>query len=253
MGTATLAAGASLLVIPALLLFYVGLLFSRRAQTSPEPLMLSVFATFWFSGAFVIATIAMHSILGLFGVLDLSVHRALNYARTAPLALALWALLYYLVFLYTGRRALGVPLAILYAGYFGYLIWYQTTGGPLEISVSDWDVRLSPLEPASSMRATMYALLFGGPLILATIAYGTLFFGVHERTARYRIATVTLSFLVLFACIMGALLLRLEGEPWFPLTYEVPIVIACVGIVLAYRPPRWVRVHWNLRPMEASA
>lgn len=91
-----------------------------------------------------------------------------TYLRAPPLALALWGLLYYVAYLYAGRRAWLLPLG-LFAGILGGVLVALDASG----HAGGWT-----------------ALLVAAPVLGAALAYASLYRRAGARAQRYRIALV---------------------------------------------------------------
>jgi hypothetical protein len=248
----TLAAGAALMLATAALFAYVGrLMFHRPTRPESHGAMLS-FGVWWLAGAAVLALASSHTLLALAGVRDAGPHAVINYLVGSQLALALASLVYYLLFLYTGRRAVRVPVAIAYAGYFAFLMWYFTLYGPGTIVDGTWAVRSLPANPPPPSVATLFGLALALPALGSVLAYASLLLRLRERTPRYRVAMVSAGVLVLFVSLLVAFVAGWQGSDFFPLTYELPGLVAGVMVLWAFRPPRWVQHRFGIESVEAG-
>ena len=228
--------GALLPLSTAVLLVYVGSLIARRPTKANDALAMRLFAVWWFSAATIILLASAPTLLSLLGVSDMEVIRAISIVNAAPLAIGLCSLLYYLVYIYTGRRKAIWPLAAAYAVFFAFEIVYFTAFGPRHLEASTFAVRsVADARPPAWMRIG-FGLGVAVPILAALVAYASLYPRAGEPAARRRIALVSTAFGVWFAPVLLALLLDWSRYAWFPLVYQAPGVVAAILIVMAYRP-----------------
>lgn len=238
---ALLAWSAALNLATGALLIYAGFRVARRQASGEARLALRMFATWWFAVAAVILISGSPTLLYLAGVTSLSIHVALVYAVAAPLAVALWALLYYLVYIYTGRRWAIWPLGGAYALFFLFELYYFSAFGERRLDVTDWSVRTVGGAFPPTWLSLTFAVLLAVPILVVIVAYGRLYFRVKDRPHRYRVALISSAFLAWFGAVLVGYLLGWDRAEWFPLVYEAPGVIASLLVVAAFRPPRWVQ------------
>lgn len=239
--------GAILPIATALLLAYVGtLVTTKRAGEDARPALVA-FAVWWFSAASVLVITAMPTVLTLLGVGDATLFTALVYLNAVPLSVALCALLYYLTYIYTGRRSAIWPLALLYSAFFAFTLFYYSQAGPRHVEITAYSVRtLGEVRPAAWLSA-LFGILLAGPILTAVVLYASLFFRLKEAEQRYRVAIVSTAFGLWFAPVLVGFLAGWSGAEWFPLVYEAPGVFAATLIVLAFKPPSFVQRRWQRR------
>jgi hypothetical protein len=231
------------------MLAYVSALTWKRKVAPTERGAMRAFAVWWAAAAAVLFLTIARTALAMLGVQDLAPYVAMRYALAAPLAIAVWGLLYYLLYLYTGTRRVLWPLTAAYVGVFAYFLWYFSQGGAPTLQTTDWDVRLVSEPSPGPQAASAFGLVFGLPVIVATLAYGSLFFRVKERTQRWRIGMVSLGFLQLFGMVVVGFLAGWNKRDWYPLTYQLPALAASVMFLLAYHPPEALRARLRLEPL----
>jgi hypothetical protein len=229
--------GVTFPIATALLLAYVSVLVSRR-HTSPDgELPLRMFSLWWACAGAVILLASMPTLLSVVGVSDVSLFTAIGYLNAAPLAFGLFALLYYLLYIYTGKRGAIWPLGIAYAIFFAFELYYFSQFGPRHIETSVFSVRAVPdARPPAPMRI-LFGAAVGLPILVALVAYASLYGRTRDPAARHRIAMVSGAFAIWFVPVLLALVLDWSDAAWFPLTYQVPGVVAAVLIVMAFRAP----------------
>ena len=170
---------------------------------------------------------------------------------------ALWGLVCYLVFLYTGKRYL-VPLTLLYVVEFGLLLYYYSASGASGVSVTLGSVNPTYSTPVGGAFLIIPVIVLIVPEFVAAFAYLSLYFRTKDPTGRYRIAMVSLSIFAWFGFgiflgpgafgggATGLLVSRLIG------------ILPALFILLAYFPPESVRRRFGIgglgtAPAPASA
>lgn len=236
--------GALLPLATAILLTYVGFLVLRRQTGARDRLALRMFALWWVCAGVVILLASMPTQLTLLGVADVGILQAITYVNAAPLAVGLCGLLYYLVYIYTGRQRAIIPIVIAYAAFFAFEIYYFSQFGARSLESTAWSVRsVSAVRPPPWM-SVLFGIAVALPILVAAVGYGSLLARVDGPEQRYRITLVSGAFLLWFAPLLLAFLVGWDDADWFPLLYQAPGVVAGLLIVLAYRPPAFVARRW---------
>lgn len=225
----------------------VGQLVLRRGSRAPS-LAIVGFAAFWWSAAVVWADQGLAALAGATGRASLPLLRALDQAATAFYCLAAASILFYVLYLLTGKqRALG-PILLYYLGLFLALRYHVESALPVRVDVGAWQANVAYAAPLQGPRYTLLVAMMVVPLLASIAAYGALVFRVRDPGARYRIACVTIGLLVwitteALSYTTGAASTA-EGE----LTRRL-VALGSTGIVLAgYAPPRFARQRWGARP-----
>ena len=231
---------------------YVGWRLSRRRVEGPSRLAHALFITWW-------ATLAVYSGVGALvrlgvvtGVVDFPMYATWAYVGLLLVCVALWALLYYLVYLLTGSRRAFAPITAFYALVFVALVYLLTAAQPRGLVVEGARVALDNERPLQGLPfALAYAGLFG-PHLVALVGYFRLLFRVDTPTQRYRIGMVSLTFLGWFlSAILGALT-QANATPWWLLASGLIGLVASLLILAAYVPPRWVRRRYGVAPLDEA-
>src|SRR5688572_8259697 len=152
---------------------YVGWRLSRRVVASVEAKLAWQSFTVWWYG--LAATTLVGGLLDLFGALGLTIlpfFITATYINLLVICLALWGLLYYLIYLFTGNNQLLLPLAIFYILYFAFLVYYITASAPEGINVERWDTSLDYRTPLTGP----FFLLLIGLLLLPQVIGGLAYF-----------------------------------------------------------------------------
>jgi len=219
---------------------FVGWRLSRR-QVSPEVRFPAVqFVLFWGALAGLTALGGLESLVAAFSTPSLPV--ALTFANVNLLlaCAALWGLVGYLVYLYTGR-SFTVPLAALYGALYVLATYYLTASVPDGVTVTAGTVAVHYQQSLTNgpVIAALVILIIV-PELLGAFAYFTLVFRTQDRTTRYRITLVSWGLIGWFVLGLasgsvfgGGLLGHVLGQ--------ILGVLAAGVVLLAYYPPRYVR------------
>lgn len=204
-------------------------------------------------------------LLGVYGVITRFVVDPLEYGLWGyrlvlyPLIVMVLAmcagLVYYLLFLYTGKpRVLWLTIAF-------FAVWFALFLASFEgysPAVGDDPSTLAPGPEAYTLEqppAWLDAAVGLGlilPLLGSAIAYALLYGRVEDRTGRYRIALVSLGFVLWFLYSAFGTLSRLvtgdEGESFARQLLGQLFGLLAAGLtLLAYNPPASLRQRYGLR------
>src|SRR5919109_1078275 len=167
---------------------YVGWRLSKRIVPSSEGRIAWKSFTVWWYGLAI--TTLIGGLLNLFGALELTIlplFVTATYINLLVICIALWGLLYYLTYLFTGNSRLLVPLAIFYIAYYVLLVYYITASVPESITVHPWRTTLAYHAPLTGPFFVILIVLLLLPQIIGGFAYFTLYFRVGEVTQKYRV------------------------------------------------------------------
>src|SRR5688572_29254760 len=115
----TLLFGAILSVISAGIYYYVGRVLSRRRSVSPDSrLAWTLFVVWWYALAAATFSGAVLSMLGALGIAGLPLFTTFTLVNLLAICVALYGLMFYLLYLFTGNRGLIGPLAVFYIAYY---------------------------------------------------------------------------------------------------------------------------------------
>jgi hypothetical protein len=230
---------------------YVGWRLSQRTVASPEAkLAWGSFTVWWYGLA---ATTLIGGLLNLFGALGvtlLPLFVTATYINLLVICLALWGLLYYLIYLFTGRSHWLVPLAIFYILYYALLVYYITASVPEGVQVERWntslDYRFSLTGPFFAFVIALLLL----PQLIGGLAYFTLYFQVSETTQKYRVLLVSWSIIIWFLSPLFALVAGLAEQDWWQLASRMIGLAAALTILMAYQPPRWLQQRYGIVSLQ---
>ena len=212
---------------------------------------LGLFVLWWYAIAAFSVLGAARTLAAALGYLGLPYHVLLSYLSLLPLVAALWGLVYYLVFVHTGNERWLGPLGMMHAGLFvGFLalsVWLR----PVAVEAGEWSVTIGYARTLSGPLVAVLLATLLGPVLLAAVAYATLWFRTKDRAARYRVALVSGSFIVWFGSAALASASALVGSAWWPYASRLVGLAATLTLLAAYRPPAPVR-RWLDAPSAAS-
>lgn len=232
---------------------YVGARLSRRHIQGDGRLAWTLFVHWWRALALVTAGSAVIAVLPVLGVHDEALY--LSYLHVVLLALCylLFCLLYYLAYLFTGKRSLVVPIAAFYVGLYAFtLFWINSLGpyyDPVQGSVETQTKGSGPL-------VAVFVILLIGPIVAGAALYLRLFSKVEEPTQRYRIGMIGGTILLWFGSSFLAYVptgdSRLGESDVWPIATRLIGLVAALLVLAAYLPPAWVRKRYLVDPIEET-
>lgn len=248
----TLFVTAFLGAVAAALYGYVGVHVWRRTTEGEMRAANQMFALWWMTLAGIsVSGAAFHMAAGI-GVTNVSFYSTFFLTTLFVSCLSLWALGYYLVFLYTGRSTALVPLAVLYLGNFIFLLYLVQQANPVGVEVGRWSVQMvfeSDQYGGQVARWLMLELL--APQVIGALVFMALFFEVKDSTYRFRVALV--GFAILFwggSAVFSTLLGVNRADTWGFAAQVIGFAAATV-VVLAYDPPTWLRSRLGIQPLPS--
>jgi hypothetical protein len=238
----TLLFGAALSILSAGIYYYVGRVLSRRRVASPDArLAWALFVVWWYALASSTLSGALLSLLGAFNIVALPLFVTINQVNLLAICIALFGLMYYLLYLFTGSRRLLVPLSLFYIAYYILIIYYVQVREPVAVVVGRWNASLQYANPAEGPLFVTALLLLVFPQIIGSLAYFTLYFRVQTLTQKYRILLVSWSILIWFLSALLASIAGLGQQDWWQVTSRLIGLSASLAILLAYDPLPWIR------------
>ncbi len=227
---------------------FVGFRLGRRTAASSDVLVArGLFTVWWWCLAGSTFVTGVLSLFGSFGVANLPLFVTATYVNVLLICAALWGLLYYLFYLFTGGRRMLVPLTVFYLVYCGFLVYYITASSPGGVRIGRWSTSLLY---SSEMTGPLFAVAVGlllAPHILAALAYFTLCFRVRDATLRYRIVLVSWGIIIWFASPLVALASgKAQTDAWQVASKAVGLLATFI-VLVAYLPPRWLQRGLGVR------
>jgi hypothetical protein len=231
----TLLASALLALSTAAGFAWVGAITWRRLKPVKGGSALTMFALFWASAAIIWTAQGLGSLAGYSGRATLPLLSALDQVSTPFYCLAAASLLYYVLYLLTGReRLLGVILAY-YLVLFFLLRYRVESAGRLGVEVGDWVVNFVYATPLRGLEYTILVALISTPLLLGILAYGALYFRVPDASTRARIALVTVGLLLWVGTEAVAFASGFATTATGEKTRRAAALLGTVLVVLAYQ------------------
>ena len=236
---------------------FVGYRLTRRELPKGGRLAAAGFVAFWYGLAIssLLGGNGIQALLGAFESLTLGMVLVLTQVSLLAICVALWGLLYYLVYLYTGWHRAWVPIAVFYVVFYGFLQYFIWDAGPTGLRAERWGIMVEyekDIENASISDPYILALVIGllVPQMLAALAYLTLVFGVKNPTQRYRILLVSLSILVWFGSPFLALGAGVSESDDYQLASRLIGLGAAIVIFCAYHPPGFIRRRYGVASLS---
>jgi hypothetical protein len=251
MSTATLAASATGSFLTAILYLYIGHVLRRRSVSPEARLANGMFVLWWQAlGGLGLASVAI-LMLYMAGGLELWIYRTYIIVVLLGLFVALWGLQFYLMYLYTGSKRSFLPLGIFYGLLFvATMALIEFVGQPERIVDNGWALETEPEVDLGPAFGLVFSLLIIGPQLVAAIAYARLFSKTDDRTQRYRIALITGSIIVWFGSGLVATGAQVSDELSYQLASRLIGIAGALVILMAYRPPRWIRSKYGIRSID---
>lgn len=231
---------------------FIGLKLTRRETETGARTALTLFGVWWYGLAVSSTLSATTGLLHASGVLSLPLALALAQANVIAICVALWGLLYYLGYLFTGRRSILAPMTVAYAAFAFLLLYAVAAAGPIDVASRHGTSTLVYERPIGGAWLATLATLLLAPHLIGAVAYASLYFRSETRAQRYRIGMVAGAVFGWFGAAGVASAMRWTLTPWWPPTSLAIAMLASIAILLAYHPPRWAQERWRLVGVDAE-
>ena len=226
---------------------YIGWWLSKRAISSAESrLAWQAFTIWWFALAITTLLAGFQNLLGALGLTDLALFITAGYINLLASCIALWGLVYYLVYLFTGNSRSLLPLSIFYVIYYILLVYYITASMPNAVEIGRWNTSLAYRNALTGPFFVVLVVFLLLPQLIGSLAYFTLYFKVSETTQKYRVLLVSWSILFWFITPLIALAGGVAEQDWWQLASRLIGLGAAVTILMAYLPPRWLKQRYGI-------
>ncbi len=199
------------------------------------------FALWWVALGVSTVVTGVGNLLAAYGVDDVAVFATISQVNVLIVCVALWALVYYLLFLFTGTRGFVAPLTAFYVAYYALLVYYLASSDPVGVDVKTWQAGVRYAKPLQGGFFAVIVILLVLPQIVGALAYFTLYFRLTEPAQRYRVALVSWAIVVWFTSALAAGLTETSAQSWWPLVSRLIGLTAAGTVLLAYYPPAWIR------------
>lgn len=226
---------------------YIGWWLSKRTISSSEArLAWQAFTIWWFALATTTLLGAFQNLLGAIGHTELPLFITAQYVNALVACIALWGLVYYLIYLFTGNSRALVPLIIFYMIYYILLVYYYTASVPNNVEIGRWNTTLVHQNTLTGPFYIILVFLLLFPQIIGSLAYFTLYFRVSDITQKYRVLLVSWGIIVWFLSPLIALAGGVSDQDWWQLVSRCISLGTALVIVMAYLPPRWLKQRYGI-------
>lgn len=202
METILAVAGASTMLV-ALTYGYVGLRLAGQATgTSATARALAFFALWWLATSLNQAMGSTLYVAAAFGYTSVDIQLTYVFVQRLLLALSLVGLMYYLLYLQTGRSYL-LPLIVVYALYYVTQMYVISAGGAIAVESFAWRTDLvyaTPVSPAWDLASLLVVL----PPVIAALATLRVYRRVGTPIRRFRVAMIGIGFVVWWVLAIAA-------------------------------------------------
>ncbi len=243
----TLFIGTAFALIGGITYIFIGWWLSKRVVSSSDArLAWRAFTIWWFGLAITTLQGAFQNMLGALGLTDLALFITANYVNLLASCIALWGLVYYLLYLFTGNSSMLAPVSIFYIIYYILLVYFYTASAPSSVEIGRWNIVLAYDNLLTGPFFVLLVFLLLAPQILGSFAYFTLYFRVSDVTQKYRVLLVSWSIIFWFLSPLFALVEGIADQDWWQLVSRMISLGAALVILMAYLPPRWVKKRYGI-------
>lgn len=213
------------------------------------------FVIWWAATAANIFLVGVLYLSAAFDRITLAMQLADSILQRVLLAVSLWGLLTYLLYLVNGKWY-ARSTAVLYTAHASFMIAVLFRSGPNDVIVGPWRTDLAyATDPPAVLDLVNLFLVVLAPVV-ASIAYLVIAirlprFGHAEQRFRSIIVATALIFWWVVAVVAGQRAL-LDVE-WLQLTNRALGLSAAAAILVAYNPPGWLRRKWRRETLEPAA
>lgn len=241
--------GAAFSFMTALVYGHVGRILVLRDIGGANRLARIAFAVWWYALAASSGLGGVAIVLGSAGVREPSLYVALTFLNLLAICIALWGLLYYLLFLFTGSGLWFWPLAVLYLAVFAVLLAAITASGPTGVAVGPWRVELLYEHSLAGIRTLVLLGLIILPPFFGAVALLLLSLRIPDPSQRIRLRVVSVSIVIWFGSSFVASSTGLAENTWWQIVNRSMGLAAALVILAAYHPPAriWQRFRRRTR------
>jgi hypothetical protein len=237
----------------------VGFQVGRRPASPDAELAKRMFQAWWYGLAGLSLFTPLVAILAVLRLDGFTLMMVLIQGLLILVFAAIAGLVYYLLYLYTGKRwVLGAVLVY----FLVMLVWLEVLltsahitaygvppGGGAKTFLGPDGQRIAT-DPLQSL---VFGLLVAVPPLLSALAFFLLYFRIDGLEQKYRIAVVSASLVVWFgSSLVGTitgLSYRVDTQQAWMVTSSVVSLCAATAVYLAYKPPGWIARRF-LAPRE---
>jgi hypothetical protein len=228
-------------------LFIAARLGRRKFESRDDQFAWTAFRIWWLGIGISTALGALRALMVASGVQSLAPYMAQSLVNTAILIVAFWGLLFYLIYLYVGRRSWAIPLGVFYALFFiGLLAYTFVVLQPTGVTIADGAATVTNANQPDPIYAIVTILLLLAPPIIAALVYFSLYFRVRENQQKYRVLLVSVSILVWFGSPLIGWALGATSADWWTYASRVIGLLAVLVIYWAYYPPQFIQQRFKV-------
>jgi hypothetical protein len=240
----------SFLVVATGVYVFLGYRLLQRPVPAPVRLPAAQFALFWLGLGGTTMAEAFLNLWDAIAVPSIPLVATLLHLEILLICVALWGLLSYLAFLYTGRGYLAF-WSIFYGACYLALNYLISAAAPHAVVVVNGTVSVSYANSISGPLAYALVVVLIVPEFVGAVLYLTLAFRSPDPTVRFRIVVVSGGLIAwfLFAAV-GSLVAAAAGLAG-ALVIQFLGVLAALAILAAYYPPQFVRDRLGVHGTDA--
>ncbi len=212
------------------------------------------FITWWATLALVSVARVAALVVGRLGGWTFAAYTTYTQMVLLAIVLALMALMYYFVFLFTGKPWATNAVVVFYIGFAAFIFHWFNLSDPVGLTEGPGGgVQLEYANDLADAAITQWlGILLLLPLVLGALAYSTLYFRVDDRTQRFRIVTVGGSIFLWLLTSLGASLGGVDAneQSWWLYTSRAIAIFATLANYMAFKPPAWLQRRLGMRPVD---
>ena len=196
---------------------------------------------FWYALGSTTCVGGVLNLIGGLGVTSLPLFLTFTQVNLLAICIALYGLMYYLLYLFTGNHKLFMPVTFFYIAYYIMLMYYINVNEPMGVAVNKWSTTLVYQQHATGPLYFIVIALLLLPQIIGSAAYFSLYFRIKEATQRYRIVMVSGGIFIWFLSSFLSSLARLSQYDWWQVMSRLIGLGAALAILMAYRPTKGIK------------
>lgn len=251
MAPATLLLSGLLGIATAAACAWVGFLVARPGRRSGAWLASTSFPAFWHSAAVVAGSQGLRALLAFAGLDSFALIVALEGVTTPFYCLGAASLLFYVLFLLTGRHRFALPIAVYYLALLPVLRYFVALAHPVGYEVTPWQVNYVYEQPLQRPGYALALALTVAPVLAAIGAYVSLAWRITNPAIRYRIVCVSAGLLLWVGVEALAFGSGFAATGAGELTRRALGLGAAGATLLGYLPPAYARRRWGARSEAA--
>ncbi|MDD5502704.1 MAG: hypothetical protein PHH26_04475 [Candidatus Thermoplasmatota archaeon] len=179
------------------------------------------------------------------------------YVELVALSIGIFGLLYYTLFLFTGKEKLVIPLAVFYVAVAIWLVWMVYSGEPYVVKESTVIAgkeyapgAIAYVKPIPQYMSILVLSALVLPQIIVCIALYSLYFKLDKPTQKYRVFMIATGILVWFGSGLVANAIGISSNPAWASISKLISVLAVAMVYLAYKPPYFAKKKYGLLSID---